>query len=85
MSGDDFAEIGQAILLGLQQLPAKTEQALIAADGPHSIDERQASILVPRLAKRCCKKGQSGHQNEVKMSHKRNNTKPQSEKFHIDK
>jgi len=69
----------------LQQLLTKAEQALIAADGPHCIDERQASILVPRLAKRCCKKGQSGHQNEVKMSHKRNNTKPQSEKFHIDK
>jgi hypothetical protein len=57
VSDDDFVELGQAILFGLQQLLTKAEQALIAADGPHSIDERQASILVPRLAKRCCKKG----------------------------
>jgi len=40
VSGDDFVEIGQAILLGLQQIPTKTEQALIAADDPQSIDER---------------------------------------------
>jgi hypothetical protein len=40
VSGDDFVEIGQAILLGLQQIPTKTEQALIVTGDPQSIDKQ---------------------------------------------
>jgi hypothetical protein len=58
VSGDDFVEIGQAILLGLQQIPTKTEQALIVTDDPqvaykqHGTRISGAAVVVVRLASR---------------------------------